>query len=50
MHNKYPQEDIGKLRLDLAVMKKNQLGVLGMNNINARMMNLIGRLKSRTNG
>lgn len=32
-------------------MKKNQLGILGMNNISAKVMNLIGRLKSRrTNG
>lgn len=28
-------------------MKKYQLGILGMNNLRAEMMNLMGRLKSR---
>lgn len=35
------------MRLDEAVMKKNQLGIMGMNNVSAKMMNSIGKIKGR---
>lgn len=45
MNNKYPQQRTGNTRLDEAVMKKNQLGIKGVNN--EEMMNSVGRLKGR---